>query len=242
MLASTRTPPYYMTLSRAFLYLAMATLGMATLPCGAQQEETYALQFMTFPMTMEPLKVELLVGEERTVELEVPSNEMSPIVRVPRMPSLVFGETVLNEEQKPMFKIYGKGMPAAAPKQLVLLLRKGPDMAGGFEVRAIASDIKAFNGGKILFVNAARIDIAGHAGKEKFALKPGAHEILKPGLEPNGRLTHVEFFYNRDGKAVPFFSSMWPVAKQYRGLVFFYHDPKNANKIQLHSFRDFLED
>jgi hypothetical protein len=60
-------------------------------------------------------------------------------------------------------------------------------------------------------------------------------------MEANGRLAHVEFFYNKEGKAVPFFSSMWPVDKLTRGLVFFYHDPNNANKIQLHSFRDFLD-
>jgi hypothetical protein len=230
-----------MTPYRRFFCLMTAALGVAIAPCGAQEPPAMALQFMTFPMTMEPLKVELLVGEGKTVPLEVPSNELGPVVRVPRMPSLVFGETVLNAEQKPEFKVYGKGKPAAEPKQLVLLLRKGPDMAGGFEVRAIPSDIKNFDGGKILFVNAARVDIGGKTGKVPFALKPGAHAIVKPGLEANGRLSHVEFFYSLDGKAVPFFSSMWPVAKEFRGLVFFYNDPNNANQIQLHSFRHFLE-
>ena len=227
--------------SRPFFRLVAATLGMACLPCGAQQGGKLALQFMTFPMTMKPLQVELLVGEGKTVKLDVPSNELGPIVRVPRMSSLVFGKTDVNEEGEPEFKIYGQGKPVAAPKQLVLLLRKGRDMAAGFEVRVISSDVKKFAGGKLLFVNAAKISIGGYAGGVQFAIKPGAHTIVKPKLEANGRLAHVKFFYNKKGKASPFFSSMWPIAKHNRGLVFFYHNPKNANKIQLHTFRHFLE-
>ena len=199
------------------------------------------LQFMTFPMTVEPLEVEMLVGEGKTVTLNVPSNEFSETLRVPAMASLVFGKTVVDEvEKKPTFKIYGQGKPAAAPKQLVLLIRKGPKMADGVEVRAISSDIKEFGGGKILFVNAARTSIGGKIGHQPFALKPGAHTIIKPKLEPNGRLTYVELFYSHEGKAVPFFNTLWPVADQFRGLVFFYNDPNNQNKVQLHSFRDFL--
>jgi len=229
------------TFFRRFFRLFAATLSMACLPCGAQQGGNLALQFMTFPMTMKPLDLELAVGKGKTVKLRVPSNELGPTVRVPRMSSLVFGKTTLNEKQEPVFKVYGKGKPVAAPKQLVLLLRKGRDMAAGFEVRVISSDINKFAGGKLLFVNAAKINIGGYAGGVKFALKPGAHTIVKPKLEANGRLAHVKFFYNKKGETSPFFSSMWPVAKHNRGLVFFYHNPKNANKIQLHTFRHFLE-
>lgn len=230
-----------MTLFRPFIRMVAATIGIAALPCDAQQAETFALQFMTFPMTIEPLKVELLIGEGKTMELNVPSNELGPIVRVPRISNLVFGETVTKPDGKEEFKVYGRAPSLAAPKQLVLLLRKGTEMSEGFEVRCISSDIASFDGGKILFVNAAKVDIGGTAGTVKFALKPGAHTIVKPGLQPNGRLSHVKLYYNKNGSATPFFSSMWPVAKHYRGLVFLYHDPNSANQIRIHSFRHFLE-
>jgi hypothetical protein len=204
------------------------------------QEEQMSLQFITFPNTIEPLKVELLLSEGRTVELLVPSNELGPVVRVPRMATLVLGEKIINKEQEPEFKIYGQGKSTSAPKQLVLLLRKGKDMASGFDVRAISSDTSDFSGGKLLFVNAAKIDIAGDVGKNTFALKPGTHKIIKPKLEANGRLAEAKFWYNKDGEAVPFFNSMWPVSDQFRGLIFFYHDPNNNHKIQIHSFRDFI--
>jgi hypothetical protein len=219
----------------------VAALSLSASPSAqAQTPETMSLQFMTFPLAVEPLEVEMLVGEGKTIKIKVPSNELSDAVRIPLMGSLVFGETVLDEKKKPTFKIYGEGKPAAAPKQLVLLLRKGKEMADGFEVRAIPCDIQAFGGGKIMFVNATKVEIGGQIGHKPFALKPNAHTIIKPSLEANGRLTYVELSYNQNGKAVPFFNTLWPVADNYRGLVFFYHDPNNENKIQLHSFRDFL--
>lgn len=218
---------------------AIATLSSVT---SHAQEQQMSLQFITFPMAIEPLKVEMLLSEGRTMELLVPSNELGPTVRAPRMASLVLGERIINEEQKPEFKIYGQGKPTAAPKQLILLIRKGNDMANGFEVRAISSDINEFAGGKLLFLNATKIDIAAEVGQKPFALKPGSHTILKPKLEKNGRLTEVKFWYNNDGKAVPFFNSMWPVSDQFRGLIFFYHDSDNDNKIHIHSFRDFMQE
>lgn len=220
-------------------FITAALIALSSLQSYAQ-EELMSLKFITFPMTMEPMKVELLLSEGRTMELLVPSNELSLTVRVPRMSSLVFGESIINKEQKPEFKIYGQGKPSAGPKQLILLIRKGNDMSSGLEVRAISSDINEFAGGKLLFVNATKIDIAGDVGKKPFTLKPGIHTIIKPKLEENGRLTEVKFWFNNNGEAVPFFNSMWPVADQYRGLIFFYHDPNNDNKIQIHSFRDFL--
>lgn len=223
------------------LVTAISAAFVAFSPLQSSAQETQmSLQFITFPTTIEPLKVELLLSEGRTMELLVPSNELGPKVSVPRLGSLVLGENIINEEQKPEFKIYGQGKPTAAAKQLVLLIRKGNDMASGIEVRTISSDSGNFSGGKLLFVNAAKIDIAGIAGEKQFALKPGAQTIIKPNLEKNGRLAEVKFWFNNNGEAVPFFNSMWPVAEQFRGLVFFYHNPNNANKIQIHSFRDFL--
>lgn len=204
------------------------------------QEEQMSLRFITFPNTMEPLKVELLLSEGRTLELLVPSNELGPVVRVPLMPTLVLGEKIINKEQKPEFKIYGTGKARNSPEQIVLLLRKGKEMSSGFDVRAVACDTNDFSGGKLLFVNAAKVDIAGEAGKHTFALKPGTHTIVKPKLEENGRLAEVKFWYNKEGEAVQFFNSMWPVSDQFRGLIFFYHDPNNNHKIQIHSLRDFI--
>jgi hypothetical protein len=220
-------------------FITAAFVALSSLQSYAQ-EELMSLKFITFPMTMEPMKVELLLSEGRTMELLVPSNELSPTIRVPRMASLVFGKTTINEEQKTEFKIYGQGKPTTGPNQLVLLIRKGKEMSSGFEVRAISSDINEFAGGKLLFVNATKVDIAGDVGKIPFTLKPAIHRIIKPKLEENGRLAEVKFWYNKDGEAVPFFNSMWPVSDEYRGLIFFYHDPNNDNKIQIHSFRDFL--
>lgn len=227
---------------KGFFHAALAAFILLVCPAGAQDAGSMRLQFMTFPQTMEPLEVELLVGGGQVVKLSVPSTEISETVRVPILSTLVFGKTVLDKENKPSFDVYGRGQALSVPKQLIFLLRKGKEMSEGLEVRAISGDFNDFAGGKFLFVNAARTSIGGKAGDVVFSLKPGAHTILKPGLESNGRLSHVQFFYNNAGKAVPFFSSMWPVAEHYRSLIFFYNDPNRADKVYLHSFRDFLLD
>lgn len=228
---------------RKSIISAALAAGLVSLPAvSSAQVPEVGLQFMTFPMTVEPMAVELLLGEGKTVEILVPSNELSPVVRVPRMSNLVFGETITNDENETSFKIYGQGKPTSAPRQLVLLLRKGKDMSNGIEVRAISSNIQEFAGGKLLFVNAATTDVAGEVGGKPFALKPGQQRLIEPKKQQNGRLAEVKFWYSKDNEAVPFFNSVWPVSDDFRGLIFFYNDPTSQNKIQLHSFRDFIAD
>lgn len=188
---------------------------------------------------MEFLPVELLVGEGETIKLEVPSNELSGSVRVPRMTSWVFGEKFTNAEGKPSFKIFGETKSIPSSNQLILLIRKGKNMADGVEVRTIANDLSEFGGGKFLFMNAAKVDIAGDAGGEKFALRPDAHTIVKPKPDPGGGLFQATFAFRRDDKPQPFFSSRWPVSDKTRGFIFFYHDP-NTQQLRMHSIRDFL--
>jgi hypothetical protein len=205
----------------------------------AQEADTVAVQFLTFPKTMEPVKVELLVGEGVTTELEVPSNELSPTIRVPRMSSWVFGKTETGEDQKPTFKIYGQAKALADGKQLILLIRKGKEISDGVDVRPIANDIATFGGGKFLFMNAAQVDVAGETGGVTFALKPGAMTIVKPKADANGRLFQAMFYFRRDNEPRPFFSSKWPISENTRGLIFFYHDP-DTKQLRMHTIRHFL--
>lgn len=231
-----------MKLHRHALHMAaIAILGLGALPSQAQQ--TMQLQFITFPVTMMPLEVELYAGEGETVKLEVPSTSMSEPVTIPRLTKLVFGKTEVDKDGKPTFKIYGNGAPAATRKQIVLILRKGNTMADGIAVRAVPSDMDGFGGGKLLFLNATNMKIGGNAGQVPFGLVPGKQAIVKPQLEKNGRLTYVEFFYvGADNKPVPFFNSKWPMRDNRRGLVFFFQNPNdpNPNNIQLHTIEDFL--
>ena len=210
------------------------------LPCSAQ-EATVELQFLTFPKTSEPVKIELLIGESRTMELEVPSNELSQPVSVPAMESWVFGKNERDEKDKVVFKIYGQAKAIGNNKQLVLLIRKGKEIADGIDVRPIANDVANFGGGKFLFMNAASVDIAGETGEVKFAIKPGMKTIIKPKPDQTGRLFHAMFYYRSDKESRPFFSSKWPISENTRGLIFFYHDP-DSKQLRMHSIRNYLNE
>jgi hypothetical protein len=217
-----------------------ASLGLALLPCTAQDGVEVTLQFLSFPKTIDPKPVELLIGDGKTIEVQIPTNEMSAPYKVRQQGTWAVGKSVTGEDGKPAFKAYGSSKALASPKQLILLLRKGPENADGMDVIPIDNQVKSFGGGKFLFMNAAKIDIAGVVGEEKFAIKPGQHVIIKPKAELEER-DHCQssFYFRKEDEAKPFFSSTWPLNEKARGLVFFYHDP-NTQRLRLHTIRTFL--
>ena len=83
----------------------VAGLALCLLPCAAQNNGKVSLRFFSFPKSLEPVKVELRLAEEKTVALD--------------------------------------------------------------------AGVDAFGGGKFLFMNAAKVDVAGVVGEEKFVVKPG---------------------------------------------------------------------
>lgn len=214
-----------------------AAVLLSSFPVVAQE---VSLQFLSFPKSLDPEPVEMIIGEGRTTEVEIPSNEISKTYKVPRQRSWVFGEMVDGEDGEPEFKVYGKTPALSSSKQLIILVRKGAEYSDGFDVIAVDSISSRFGGGKFLFMNAATIPIAGEVGGEKFALKPKTHVIVQPKPEPGRqKLMHATFYYRKEDKPKPFFSSKWPYSDAARGLIFFYHDP-DSKRLRLHTIRDFL--
>jgi hypothetical protein len=209
-------------------------------PCLAQEAAKVSLRFLSFPKAIDPVKVELHISEGKTIEIEAPSNEFSPAVDVVSAGVWSVGETLEGPDGKPVFKEYGRTKAAASPQQMLLLVRKGKENADGFELVALDGRMDGFGGGKFLFMNAAKVDIAGVVGSEKFAVKPGKHSIIKPKADGNDdkKLVHATLYFRTDGQPKPFFSSTWPLSDAARCLIFFYHDP-DTNRLRLHSIRDF---
>lgn len=242
---SPHPQPKLMSITPARIRVTLAALWVAGASLAlAQNRNSLQLQFITFPSTSDPIELELIVSRTETKKIEIASNELSQPVLVPRLGTLIFGETLVDADNKPSFKEYGRGKPVAARKQIILILRRGKELADGFEVRAVPGDSTGFGGGRLLFLNAADLPIAGTAGGKPFALAPGRHAIIKPKPDRDGRLAFVEFAYRLNGevKAKPFYSSFWPVSDYTRGMVFFLRDPVHANKITFHTVREFLTD
>jgi hypothetical protein len=187
-----------------------------------------------------PEPIELSIGKGKTIEVEIPSNALSKVYNVKRPENWIFGESTTNEKDEPIFNAFGQVKALSSPEQLILLIREGKKNSDGFEVIALDNQVSKFGGGKFLFMNMAKVDIAGIIGKQKFAIKPNKFTIVKPEPEKaNARVCHVRLFYTKKNKAKPFFSSKWPISIGSRGFIFFYHDPK-TKQLRYHSIRDFL--
>lgn len=219
----------------------IAVLVVCMSPCLAQETAKVSLRFLSFPKAIDPIKVELQSSEGKTIDIEAPSSEFSPPVDVVSTGVWSVGETVEGPDGKPVFKEYGRTKAVASPQQMLLLVRKGKENADGFELVALDGRVDSFGGGKFLFMNAAKVDIAGVVGSEKFVVKPGKFSIIKPkGKAGDNKLVHTTLYFRADGQPKPFFSSTWPLSNAARCLIFFYHDP-NTKRLRLHSIRDFIQ-
>jgi hypothetical protein len=213
---------------------------LAFLPLlSAAQDAKISVRFLSFPAAIEPVKVELRLSAEKTVAIEAPGNEFSTPMEIANTGVWSVGETVVNPEGESVFTEYGQTKAPAFPNQMLLLVRKGAANADGFELIALDDRAAGFGGGMFLFLNAAKVDVAGTVGEEKFVVKPGEHLLLKPEAEAGKRTAHAMFYFRKDDEARPFFSSRWPVNPRARSMVFFHHDPETMN-LRMHTVRDFL--
>ena len=212
----------------------------------ANAQEQVTLRFLSFPKSANPEPVEILVGEGQTIEVKTPTNALSEPYQVPRLAAWSVGklQPATVPEAKPVFKSYGSAPALASNSQIILLIRNGRENADGMRVLPMDNNIENFGGGKVFFMNASKVDIAGMIGGTQFALKPGKHTIIEP-KEVNKREQEgaeglfTEFFFRKEEEARPFFSSTWPANKKARSMVFFYHDPHNE-RLRMHTIRDYL--
>lgn len=217
---------------------AMIIMGMSTAHAQNNDEEV-RVRFLSFPIGAEPVETMLKGAGGQVIEIEAPSNEFSAPVKMIASSAWAVGETVTDDAGVISFKEYGRTLAPASPDQMLLLIRKGDKNEDGFDVVALDGRVRGFGGGKFLFMNAAKIDIAGVAGGEKFMVRPGNHTIIEPKAEEGRRTFHAEFFFRKDNEPRPFFSSKWPVSQAARALIFFYHDPESRH-IRMHTIRDFM--
>lgn len=230
-----------------FHYLPLALFAFAIgSPLFAQNADQVTLRFLSFPRSVNPQPVELLIGEGETLEVRTPTNALSQPYQVKPLTSWSVGklEEVENAEGKTVFTSYGSAASLASSNQLILLIRNGRDNADGIRVVPIDNNTRHFGGGQFFFMNASKVDIAGLLGGTQFALKPGAHTIIeaketfqREGQGGGGIFT--EFFFRKDTEARPFFSSTWPANNKARSMVFFYHDIHN-DRLRMHTIRDYL--
>jgi hypothetical protein len=217
----------------------LTSLALCVLPCSAQDGGKVSLRFLSFPKAMEPLKVELRLTEGKTLDIEAPSNEFSQPTNVDAIGEWSVGETIDGPDGKPLFKEYGRTKAPVSPQQMLLMVRKGDQISDGIDLIALDGRVEGFGGGKFLFMNAAKVDIAGVVGEQKFVVKPGQHTIIKPSAQGGQGLATASFYFRKNDEPRAFFSSRWPLGDHTRAMIFFFHDPETLH-IRMHTIRDFL--
>lgn len=206
----------------------IASAIVSVLMTGAHAQDKTTLQFLAFPKMIPPVPVELIIGDNKTIEVQTPGHELSPAYKVPPLESIVVGKTSVNAEGEAVFEVYGKAKSIGGSRQIILLLRKGKENSDGFVVLPINGELANFKGGSYFFINASGLNVGGVIGDSKFALKPGQQHLLKPKPDFEGDVCQVTLAYQREDKWKTFKDTRWSANEAYRSLVFFYQNPETG--------------
>jgi hypothetical protein len=217
------------TIMNTKLILRIAVAAIAIQFSRAQAEGELSLQFLAFPKQTDPAPIELLIGDGKTIPIEIPGHELSPVYKVSRLASIAVGLTTKNEKGAAVFQLLGKAPPLAASKQIILLLRKGENNSDGFVVLPIDGELAKFPGGNYLFINACKLAVGGKIGDKIFKLKPGQRDLIQPAATHEGGGCQVTLTYQDEEKWRIFYDTRWSVNKRYRSLIFFYQDPESGS-------------
>ncbi len=224
-------------LSQAFfsaLFLSQACV------CHAQDE--IQLQFVSFPRDAVSGPMQLLVGDGRTIEVVMPTNNLSPVYAVPKLSQWVLGKNVTDDTGVEKFETHGRTPALGSSKQLVLVLPGGEESADGLTLTPFNLEQEGFTGGSYLFFNASRVEIAVTVGDLKFAIRPLSHRLEKPkpsNTSGERERLYTHFFFREGDEAIPFYSSTWRFSDNTRSMVFFYHNTLGG-QLRTHSIRDYL--
>lgn len=202
--------------------VAVITMSIAT------AQEKMSLKFLAFPKMRGSEPVELVVGENKTIEVATPGHELSPEYKVAAQDTIVVGKTIVNEEGEPEFQVYGRAKSNGSSNQIILLMRKGRENSDGFDVVPINGNLDDFKGGNYIFINASKLNVGGVMGETKFALKPGQQRMLKPKPDHENNVCQVTLSYEREDGWKKFKDTRWPTNERYRSLIFFHQDPRNG--------------
>ena len=224
--------------------LTVFTFALCFLPLTClSQEDKVQLQFVSFPRLTTAEPVELLIGEGKTVKVELPTNRLSPVYTVDRLSKWALGKSSTDKEGNFKFETYGSAASLSSNRQLVLVIRKGALDSDGFKFIMMDNSLKKFGGGMYFFMNASKVDIAVKLGNEKLALKPRAYKLVKPEpseVKDKRKYLYTLVHYRRGNEAIPFYTSTWRYSDRARCMVFFYHDP-HTNQLRTHTIRNYIE-
>lgn len=231
-----------MIISRHTWLIAASTV-CALVHCAAQEAEQVKVRFVSFPRSDDPKPVELLVGDKQTIPVDLPTNIISQPHSIRKPSAWTIGKTITDDKGQSTFKVFGTAPAIDATEQIVLCIRKGKTDEEGFTLIPLDGRGNGFGGGKYIFFNASKVDIACKIGDATAVVKPLDHKLVEPKPDEviNEReMLFVYLYFRRETEATPFYSSSWRYSKNARTMVFLFHD-NDSTALKLHVIRDYLE-
>jgi hypothetical protein len=219
--------------------LTLATIALLVCNALAQNQPMVNLRFVSFPLVANPEPIELLIGHEKTIEVELPGNSISQSYSVPSLQSWSLGKSGVDVNEKFTFNTFGSTESLGTIEQMILVVRQGSDDAEGLRLIPFKSDEGGFDGGKYLLLNATNVEIAGEIGTANFALRPMQHGLIAPKptrIQDARQYAFARFFFRYQEDVQPFFSSTWRFNERARTMVFFYHDHR-TKQLRVHTIR-----
>ncbi len=234
--------PYHSGISNIYrIFLTVGGIYFMSLLCSGQENDI-SLQFIAFPKIANAESVELVLTDGKTIKVELPTNRLSPIYEVKPMTQWVIGKSSVNDKGEFVFNTYGKAPSIASTSQLILVIRDGSNDSDGLKLIPMDNSAVNFGGGKFLFMNAAKVDIAVEIGDVKLVMEPRQNKIVQPKpskSEGKREYLYVYLHFRKGTEAVPFYDSTWRYNENVRSMVFLYHDP-NTQQLRTHTIRDYL--
>ena len=233
--------PYPLLASSFIVKLYLILLSSVLLaPVLHGQVKTMSMQFVCIPRAAgEEDTVEVVVGRKKTLEVKIPSNELSQEYRVPRSNPILVGKKV-DRNGNVGFDTYASFAPPAGRNVIVILGRKGATNADGFTAKAINADSKNFRAGQYLLYNICSETIECEIGGDVFSLQPDEITLKSPKGDVKEDLAHVKLFVKSDdGEAKPFFTNNWPIRGNARSIVVIYKSPA-TDKYMIRAINDYL--
>lgn len=223
------------------MYLSICVFFLISVMGVHAQDAKVNLSFVSFPraFTVEP--VELLIGPEKTIEVQMPAHTISAPVRVPQMAQWRLGKSSEGEDGEFIFEEYGSVEGSSSKNQTLVVFRPRDPGKNNFKIIRLDGDADGFAGGSQFFYNATKVPIAGVVGDQRFALKPNEYRLMraKASYERKGReYLSVEFFYKVKEREEKFESTTWRHNDKVRHMVFFYHDDRTT-QITTHLLRSY---
>ena len=81
------------------------------------QEDKVSVRFVSFPEMTKTPKLEVMIGEGKTIKVELPSHVLSKTYKLPATSSWQLGENLESEDGKSAFKSYGTVKAGSASSQ-----------------------------------------------------------------------------------------------------------------------------